>query len=127
MGGLYRMMMNTNKNVSCLIRSDRKYYEVFIFAVLMFEFFYVCPFIHNMNEWTVTYYFLSYQDFGFNSRLLVGSIFNFFSDYISASTLYFCILSIIIAMNAFVAVVLGNVLRRSPKDRLNSLMVFLAL
>ena len=121
------MLMKKNKNVSCLIRSDRKYYEVFIFAVLMFEFFYVCPGIHNMNEWTVTNYFFSYQDLGFNSRFFIGSIFKIFFEYISASTLYYCIFFIIIITNAFAAIILGNVIRRSPKDRLDSLKVFLAL
>lgn len=106
---------------------DKKHYEIFIFAILMLEFVILCPGIKDVNSWAFSYYFLSYQDLGFNSRLLIGSVFKLFSDYISLSGLYWCIIFIATGMNAFVAVILGKVLRRSTTDKIESLEVFIAL
>jgi len=117
----------TSHNNSRLASPAKKYYEIFIFAVLMFEFVVLCPGIQQLNPWAVTPYFLSYQDFGFNSRLLIGSIFKMFSEHISSSAFYYCIIIIITCMNAFIAVTLGKVLRRSTNDKADSLKVFIML
>jgi len=121
------MISHANKKGNNLNLHNKKYYEIFIFAILMFEFAVLNPGIQHMDEWNTTYYFLSYQDFGFNSRLLIGSIFKFFTEYISNSTLFYCILAVIICMNASVAVILGKILRNFPDESLSSLKVFIIL
>lgn len=93
----------------------------------MFELIILCPNIKHLNPWTITYYFFSYQDLGFNSRFLIGSIFKLFSEYISSKALYYCIFLILVGMNVFVSVTLGKVLRRSDKDSLYGLKLFLFL
>jgi hypothetical protein len=101
--------------------------EIFILAVLMFQFIVLCPGIEHLNPFAVTPYFLSYQDFGFNSRLFVGSIFKLFSEYISSSTIYYSIIVIIIFMNALVALTLGAAFRRSSIETSGSFQVFMIL
>lgn len=120
------MASNSAKN-SSLSSSNKQYYELFIFAALMFQFMVLCPSIQQLNPFAITPYFLSYQDFGFNSRLFVGSIIKLFSEYISSSAIYYCIVIVIIGMNALVAATLGKVLRRSPADGLDSMKIFLFL
>jgi len=107
--------------------AGNKNYTLFIFAILMFEVIVLCPGISQMNPFAVTPYFLSYQDFGFNSRLFVGTIFKMCSYYISSAALYCCILMIIIGMNAFVALTLGGIMRRSSHEQQERLSVFVLL
>lgn len=117
-----RLFREKNNNLA-----GKKKYEIFIFAILMFEFVVLCPSITNVNPWTFSYYYFSYQDLGFNSRFFIGSVFKIFSNYISTSALYLCIIVIIICVNAFVSVFLGNILRRCSRENVYSLEMFLIL
>lgn len=110
-----------------LSSSNKQYYELFIFAVLMFQLVIICPGIRQMNPFAITPYFLSYQDFGFNSRLFIGTIFRLCSKYISSSAVYYSILIIIICMNALIASMLGRFIRRCSSEKADSAVVFLIL
>jgi len=115
------------KKDSRLNYSGKKYYEIFIFAVLMFEFAVLLPNINNNDPYMVTFYFLSYQDLGLNTRLFIGSVFKIFAEYISVKTLFYCICIITACLNGLVALVLGKVLRRSFDETTDSLKIFIIL
>lgn len=107
--------------------TEKKYYEIFIFAVIMFEFAVLLPGINNMDSYVVTFYLLSYQDLGLNNRLFIGSVFKIFAEYISSETLYYYICAITICLNCMVALVLGKVFRRSTDEKTDSLKIFIIL
>ena len=119
--------MKKANEVPRLKTDGNKYYELFIFSVLMFEFEMFCPEIQHLNPWLTTPYFMSYQDFGLNARVVIGTVFRLFTEYISAKTLYYTIIATIVCMNALAAITFGKIMRRSSEDRRKSLFIFLIL
>lgn len=113
-----------------IIYSFMKYITNFIFSLsfliekIKYElviFLYLCMlFMQNpgrINDWVSAWYVLNYKD-GIGSRLLIGTILNFFfGEYITHNEVFlfvFCTLTILIGFVSFLA---GRVIRSSNKDK----------
>lgn len=106
---------------------EKRFAELFIFGVLSFQLLVLLPDIRHLNPFVVTPYFMSYQDFGFQSRMFIGTVFRLFSETIGTSALYYTLIAVVVGLNALVAVTLGNALRRCPRDAEKGFTVFLIL
>ncbi|MEI6578612.1 MAG: hypothetical protein WCN92_04030 [Eubacteriales bacterium] len=102
-------------------------YEVFIFAVLFLEFLCYVPSISWLNFWNSIYYVLTYDAFDFNSRLILGSIINIFTKYISTKTVYLLINIFTILFIIFVSAVIGKLARNISKNTGTDAEIFIIL
>ena len=101
-------------------------YELVIFAFLVIQLLVTIPMPHQMNYWTVTSYFMSYEDFGFGSRMLIGSVFKLLFPFLSVKALYTAILVTLLCLMLFTAVVLGSAIRRSG-DAMKAVIILAAV
>ncbi len=88
-------------------------YELTIFIFLIIEYLLKCPDGSISDGCLSTTYILSYQDFGFHSRMLLGSILRLFTDYITKKQLFTFIVTGIIFLCLLVSLVVGGLIRQS--------------
>ena len=110
----------TLKKYLCSIK-----FEILIFTYLLFQLYLKIPSADNMHTWCTTPYALSYE-MGFNSRFLIGSFVNILTKYITMEYLHTFILICLILLSLLVAVLLGNVIKKSD-NKTNTIMIVLVL
>jgi len=120
-----KLMLGKNKSLKTSYKTPC--YEVFIFAVLFLEFICNIPDISRLNFWNSIYYVLSYDAFGFNSRLILGSIIHIFTDYISTKTVYIFINVSTVLFIVFITAVVGKVARTISKNTDIDAEIFIVL
>jgi hypothetical protein len=87
-------------------------YETLLFMMFLLTYLFQAPGINNLNPFTAIYYVLSYADFGFKSRLVVGSFIRIFMDYVSAGFVFGLMHVLSIMFIGSAAVVLARTARR---------------
>lgn len=90
-------------------------YEVLIMFYLLFELVKYMPAPGTMERWCITPYTLTYE-FGFSSRLFIGSILNFIIPHLTVNKLYIFIFSVIIILCILVTLALGRVIKSTSED-----------
>jgi hypothetical protein len=89
---------------------EKRFAELFIFGVLSFQLLVLLPDIRHLNPFVVTPYFMSYQDFGFQSRMFIGTVFRLFSETIGTSALYYTLIAVVVGFKRACC--------RNPRQRL---------
>lgn len=102
------------QNKICFLKNYR--YETLLFMMFLLTYLFQAPGINDLNPFTAIYYVLSYADFGFKSRLVLGSFIRIFTDYVSAGFVYGLMHLLSIAFIGTVAVVLARTARRIEKN-----------
>ncbi len=92
------------------------HYEIAIFIMLILAFLFSAPDIQHLNQWTSIYYVLSYADFGFQSRLVIGSVIRLFTSYVSTRLIYTIITVFSVLFIVFVSLTLGRIARNISKN-----------
>ncbi len=106
---------------------QKVHYEMIIFIMFFMAFLVTVPDRQNLNEWTSIYYIFSYADFGFRSRLVIGSIIRLFTDYVSSGLIYKMATAFSILFIAISSVVLGKIIRNISKNTNTSPELFIVL
>lgn len=88
------------------------HYEIIIFVMFFMAFLFQVPDMQHLNKWTSIYYVLSYVDFGFKSRLVMGSVIRLFTNYVSVGLIYTIITAFSVSFIAFISLILGRVVRK---------------
>jgi hypothetical protein len=108
-------MVDKTMNKTKQIRNE-PCYEIYIFMMLCITLLFTIPDIENLNGYTASYYVLPYSEFGFKSRLLIGSSIRLFTDYVSSRTLYVVITIISLVFIALVSLVIGSIMKKVARN-----------
>jgi len=101
------------------------YYELAIFAFLLFEFLFLT---YNKvgDSNTRTAYLLSYE-FGFHSQSLIGSVIYLFTDKITSRLIYLIAIAAFLILAFQISILLGCLIRTSPQSMRSSVIIFAVL
>jgi len=91
-------------------------YELLLFVAFFLEFLIFVPEMRYLNPFCSVYYTLSFKDFGFISRIVLGSVIRLFTDYVTARTVYAVIMVFTVSLILFVSVLLGRAIRTVSKN-----------
>ncbi len=103
------------------------HYEIAVFIMFFTAYLFTVPNLQNLNEYTAVYYVLTYADFGFKSRLVMGSIIGLFTNYITRKAIYIIISIFTIFFIGIVSFLVGDIVRRISKNIGNSAEIFIIL
>lgn len=91
-------------------------YELLLFVVFFLEFLVFVPEMRFLNPFCSVYYTLSFKDFGFISRIVLGSVIRLFTDYVKTETVYAVIMVFTVSLIVIVSVLLGRVIKIVSKN-----------
>lgn len=103
------------------------YYEITVFAILFTTFLFTVPNMQMLGKSNLLYYVLPYSAFGFQSRLVVGSVVSFFADYITGKTIYAMMIIITVLFILAVSFVVGRIMRLAVGRNENSAEMLMIL
>lgn len=89
--------------------------EGMVFLVFMMELLKTIPVMEELDSWCTTYYTIGYE-FGFSSRLLIGTLTGLAFPQLYASTLYALLIVIAILLSGVAAFVIGKYIRLVAQD-----------
>jgi len=108
--GCYMEAMQTQgKRIKSAQREP--HYEFAVFAVLSAVFLLTFPNLYALGKSNALYYVLPYKDFGFQSRLVVGSIVRLFTDYMTEKSIFILMIVITLLFILAASVMLGRIIR----------------
>lgn len=102
-------------------------YELIIFMFLNIELFMRIPGPTAMYDWCITSYAMTYKEFGFGSRFLIGSFLNLFVPYLTVNSLYLFIFIILILLCLIVSIAMGRVINSSGWEQKEGLSILAAV
>ncbi len=89
--------------------------EIMVFCLFIVELVMHIPYMEELDSWCTTYYTIGYE-FGFSSRLLIGTLTRVLFPQLYASDLYVLLILIGVILSAVAAVVIGKYVRLIDAD-----------
>ena len=100
-------------------------YELSIFFFLLFNFIAMTS-ENSTDSILKTHYLLTYE-FGFGSRMLIGSIISLFTHHVTNHVIYIVGTISYVLLISFISLLLGGAIRKSPSSMKSTLIVFSVL
>lgn len=99
------------------IRAARRepQYEIAVFAMLLAALMLTFPNLYALGKSNSLYYVLPYKDFGFQSRLVVGSVVRLFTDYITEKSIFTIMAVITLFFILAVSLMAGRIIRAAVR------------
>lgn len=91
-------------------------YEAAVFLMLVMAWVIQAPGAGDLNEYTAVYYVLPFSDFGFKSRLVIGSVVSVFADYVSNLAIYILIGVLSAVFIVLISLVAGRLMRIAARN-----------
>ena len=115
--------MSESKN-KLLSFFEKSKYEIGMFAFLAVLFILQCWTWADDGEWYETTFALSYTRFGFQSRMLIGTIMSFFKERIGLSDVFAAQVITCTVLSLLITFLTGRIIRSSDEEMRKALIVF---
>jgi len=118
----------TNSGAKLLVKTKSQrfgYYELLIFAFLLFEFIFLA-YGKLVDPIAKTISLITYK-FGFLSKALIGSIFSLFTDRITSHEIYVTAIISYLILSALISLMLGMIIRNSRQEMISAVIIFVML
>lgn len=86
-------------------------YGIAVFAMLSAVFLLTFPNLYTLGKSNALYYILPYKDFGFQSRLVVGSVVRLFTDYMTEQSIFILMVVITLLFILAVSFIVGRIIK----------------
>lgn len=86
-------------------------YGIAVFAMLSASFLLTFPNLYTLGKSNALYYILPYKDFGFQSRLVVGSVVRLFTDYMTENSIFILMIVITLLFILAVSFMVGRIIK----------------
>lgn len=118
--------MSESKN-KLLSFFEKSKYEIGMFVFLAISFILQCWTSSHDGDWYETTFALSYTRFGFQSRMLIGTIISFFRERIGLSDIFEVHIITCLILSLILTFIAGKILRSVDKETQRALIVFSAV
>jgi len=117
------MKTHQTERIGCNQNKNRPYYEAVVFLMLVTAWVVQVPDVERLSPYTSVYYVLSFSDFGFQTRILIGSIVTAFSNYVSNRVIYIIISVLSAAFIGIISLVVGHLMRIIAQNESESIWI----